>query len=207
MPEPRVFNGVDTPLEHLLGVALGADRRHDEHAAVVQLPDQRLLGRLGEARHLHLLVDEELDAIADVGGVGAQVHAERVGRALLDVRDGAAQLTEVHGGAGDEPEAAGGRGGRGEPRARHPAHAGLHDRVLDADQFAEAGVQSSVHGRQPGTSWLRMPLGSRRAITSVSSGVGGRVSSTVSASASSKPVAVTTSSTVTPGWTLRSRMW
>ena len=48
---------VDAPLEHLLGVALGADRRHDEHAAVVQLPDQRLLGRLGEARHLHALVD------------------------------------------------------------------------------------------------------------------------------------------------------
>ena len=44
---------VDAPLEHLLGVALRADRRHDEHAAVVQLPDQVSLRRLGEARDLH----------------------------------------------------------------------------------------------------------------------------------------------------------
>ena len=40
------------------------------------------------------------------------------------------------------PEPAGRRGRGGEPGARDPAHAGLHDRVLDAEQVAEAGVQA-----------------------------------------------------------------
>ena len=111
---------------------------------------------------------------------------------------------DVHGGAGEDAEPAGLGGGRGEPGTRHPAHAGLHDRVLDPDQVAEAGVQAGVH--QPGTSWLRMPVGSRHAMTASSSAVGARVSATSPSITSSKPVAATTSSTVTPGCTLTRRM-
>ena len=86
-----------------------------------------------------------------------------------------------------------------------PAHAGLHDRVLDADQVAEPGVETV---RASGGHLLVAEAArvESRAMTSSSSAVGARVSGTSASTASSKPVAATTSSTVTPGCTRRSRM-
>ena len=188
---------VDAPPEHLFGVTLRADRRYDEHAAVVQRLDEVFARRLSEARDLHALVDEQLHAVVDIGRVGTEVHAEWARRARLDVGDRVLQLAEVHGGAGEDPERTRLRGGRHQARARHPAHAGLHDRHVDPEEIAQARVQAWVH--QSGSSWRRSPVGSTCSITASSSSVGTRLSGTSPSIASSKPVASTTSSTVTPG--------
>ena len=89
------------------------------------------------------------DAVVDVGGfIGAQIDAERVPRPLLDLRDGPPQLVEVHGGAGQQPEAAGTTGRGGEPRAPDSAH-GLHDGVLDAGSSQNRVWRRSCVRRAP----------------------------------------------------------
>ena len=193
---------------HLLGVAAGADGGHDHHPGVLQLPDQRLLGRQGERRHPHLFPDQQLDPVADVGLVGAQVDAERLRRcASLTSAMTAAELGERHGGGGQDAEPAGLGRGRHQPRPGHPAHAGLHDRVVDADQVAQPGVQRRVvrHaldlagcGPRRGRARCAARPAPRRSAAGSRAPRRGRPARS--------PVAATTSSTVTPGWTDRSRM-
>ncbi len=137
-------DGVHAPLGHLLGVAPGTHRGDDEQPRLLAACDQGRVGRLGEAGHPGPGLDHQLDALVDVGHVGAQVHAEGAARAPADLGDGGGQLVEVHGGRGQNAQPAGLGGGGHQPGARHPAHAGLHQRVADADPLAQLGVQRRV---------------------------------------------------------------
>ncbi|CAB4795548.1 unannotated protein [freshwater metagenome] len=125
-------------------MTLGADRRHHQDAAIVQPRDQRFFWRLSKAGHAHLMIDEQLHAIADVGRVGAHVHAKGLGGAALHIGNCRAELSKVHCGAGQNAKAASIRGSTGEPRPCHPSHAGLNDGVLDAEEFAQIGLQPWV---------------------------------------------------------------
>src|SRR5690606_31352339 len=107
-----------------------------------------------------------------------------------------------------DAEAARVRGGRDQAGARHPAHAGLHDGVLDADQVGQGGAQPRcrcVH--VDGTSFSRIFLGSSTSRMMRScSGVGSGVTGASARPAISKEVFSATSSGVTPGCRLRARM-
>ena len=83
---------VDAPLGDLLGVAARADRRHDDHAVVLELRDLLAPGCERERRDPHPLGDQQVDPVVGVGRVGAQVDAERPVGALLDRVDRVAQL-------------------------------------------------------------------------------------------------------------------
>ena len=121
---------------------------------------------------------------------------------------------------GQDAEAAGVGGGRHQPGAGHPAHAGLHDGIAHPDQLAqlrcaapgEARASPGATSSRPGPDGGRAP-GSRRQllvphpsgsrtsrIRSSSSSVGaGVVGARRSGTTSSKPVASTTSSTLDAG--------
>ncbi len=152
-------------------------------------------GRLGVAGHLDARLHDQRHPILHVGLVGAEVDSEGAVRPLLHLVDRPLQLVEGHGPAGEDPEAAGLAGGRGQPRPRHPAHAGLHDRMADADQLAEPGVRAprSLHlaPAQP----RRVEHARGRA--AAPRRVGRRVSARSLGDDEGKPVASTTSSTVT----------
>ena len=76
-PSPPWAITASTPIvEHLLGVAAGADGRHDEHAGVVAPGDGVVGRRTGEAHEPHALADDERDALGEVGLIGAEVDAE-----------------------------------------------------------------------------------------------------------------------------------
>ena len=76
-------DGVGTPRRDLLGVATGADDRHDRDAGVLQQLHVGFAGRERERRDPHPFVDEQPDTRVGVLGVGAQVHAERTVGARL----------------------------------------------------------------------------------------------------------------------------
>ena len=114
---------VDAHLEHLLGVAAGADGGHHDDAGVVAAGDGVLGGGAGEAHEPHALRHHVGDPLGEVGLVGPEVHAERGVGALLHRVDGRPQLVGRHRDGGEDAEAAGRAGGRGEVGARHPAHA------------------------------------------------------------------------------------
>ena len=95
---------VDAPLGHLLGVAAGAHGGHGDDAGVLELGDDVAAGRLGERRHRHPLADQQVEAVADVGLIGAQVDPEGLVGAVLDVADGAPQLGVGHGGRGQDAQ-------------------------------------------------------------------------------------------------------
>ena len=139
-------HGVHAPLGHLLGVASGADSGDHYHAGRPQTFHGVPTGGLGERGHPHLGGDEMLDPSVDVAGVGPEVDAERCVGGLPDLVDGGDHLVEGHRDGGDDPQAAGPGGGCGEPGAGHPTHAGLDDRVPDAHQVAERGVEAPVGG-------------------------------------------------------------
>ena len=80
----------------------------------------------------------------EVGLVGAEVHAEGAVGAVANAADRLLELRRGHGHRGQDPEAAGRGGGRGQCRARHPPHARLHDRGLDPEALADAGAKALV---------------------------------------------------------------
>ena len=105
-----------------------------------------LLGRLREARDAHAsrAIMSSI-RVEHVRLIGAQVHAERLVGALLDARGSRVSSSgDGHRRRAEDAEAAGVAGRRGEPGARDPAHAGLHDRVADAEQIAEPGVEHAM---------------------------------------------------------------
>jgi hypothetical protein len=112
-----------------------ADRRNHHDAGLFQLRDQIRLGRQRERRHLDALTNQQVDAVNCVACVGADVDAERLVRRCLDLGDRGLQFVERHGRRRQDAEAACVGGRRHQPRTRHPAHPGLHHRMLDADQF------------------------------------------------------------------------
>ena len=87
-PSPPWAITASTPhLEHLLGVAAGADGRHDEDAGVVAAGRRRPWSGAPAKRHEpHALADDERDALVEVGLVGPEVDAERRVGALLHAR-------------------------------------------------------------------------------------------------------------------------
>ena len=114
-------------------------------------------------------------------------------------------LLERHRRRRDDAETAGVGRRRSELRVGHPPHAGLDDRITDAEQRRSARVCSrgsgvEGEGRAHLNSALRAPLGSMtsRRVRS-SSAVGGRDSGTSPSITSSNVVASTIWSTVTPG--------
>ena len=198
----------------LLGVAPRADRRHHDDARVLERLHQPLARRLGEARDLHALAHHERDAVVDVGLVRAQVHAERVvGAALAPRGSPCVSSSKVIVALARMPRPPAALVADGEPRARRPSPspsarsgartpnssvAAAQRRVRHADllrsRVRDFLLAEAVSGRGP--------RGSAR----YSSGVGARVSGTSSGTTSSKPVAATISSTVTPGCTEWSRI-
>ena len=60
---PLGDDGVHPPFGHLLGVAPGADRGHDEQPRLLAAGHQGRVGRLGEAGHPGAGLDHELDAL------------------------------------------------------------------------------------------------------------------------------------------------
>ena len=184
--------------------------------ASLQTGDQGGLGGLGEAGHPHPRSIISSMRSCDVGHVGAQVDAEGPVGAGPHLGDGGGQLVEAHGGRGQDAEPARLGGGRHQPGAGHPAHAGLHERVAHADQFAQAGVERRVGpsgrglaGRASGPhlAVTKAPGSSTLADELELLGRGQAASRPRRpGSPSSKPVAATMSSTVTPGWCERRRM-
>ena len=71
----------------LLGVLGRADRRNHHDAGVFELRDQLWLGRQRERGHLDAFADHQVDAVAGVAGVGADVDAERLVGGCLDLGD------------------------------------------------------------------------------------------------------------------------
>ncbi len=130
-------DGVHAHLEHLLGVASGPHGRHDDDAGLVTAGDGLLGGGTCERHQPHTLADHEGDSLGQVRLVGPEVHPERCVGALLHAAHGVLQLLGGHGDGGEDPEPTGGAGGGGETGARHPPHAGLHDRQPTSDQLAE----------------------------------------------------------------------
>ena len=192
---------VDPPCRDLLRVAARTHGRHDHDALVLQRLHESFARRLGEARDLHAFAHHQRDALINVGLIGSQVHTERLVRPGLHRRDRRREFWDAHRGAREDSEAACRARRCGQSCARHPAHTGLHNRVLHPKEFTRSGVQRRVaHGF--GTSLSRRLCGSiTMRISSSSSAVGARVSGTSLGTTSSNPVAATTSSTVTPGCT------
>ena len=196
---------VDAPRRDLLRVTPRPDGGHDHHTRVLQLLHHRLARCLRERRDAHLDLDDVIDARVDVDRVGAQVHAERLVGRGLHLGNGLLHLREGHGCRGHDAEPARVRCGRSELGIGHPTHAGLHDRVADAEQRRDAGLEARIVDHL--NSALRAPLGSMtvRSISS-SASVGRRVVGMSPSITSAKVVASTTCSTVTPGCVDTSRM-
>ena len=131
-----------------------------------------------EGRDLHALRDEQLDPGRGIGRVGTEVHAEGLVGALLRLVDRGHELVVVEGPRGDDPQRAGVRRRRREARPRHPAHAGLHDRPVDAAEVTERGVErrsvsSSASRSDPGSRTSRSSRRSSSVGTRDSGDVGG----------------------------------
>src|SRR5699024_2543565 len=143
------------------------------------------------------------------------------GGELFGPDDGGLELRVRHGGRGDDAQPPGVGGGRSQLGAGDPAHAGLDDRVLHADESGEVSRQCGGAGgagrgvvvvvapffSTAGTSRLRMPRGSITSrIRRSSSADGSRVTPASARPATSKPVFAATSSAVTPGCRVTARM-
>ena len=137
-------HGVDPPLEHLLGMASGADRRDAERAGIVNACDRVLRRRSRERHDADAFADHERDAAFEVRLVGAEVDSERGVGARLYVADGGPQLVVGHRDRREDAEPARRARGRGEPRAGDPAHPRLHDRPADAGKLTEPRVERRV---------------------------------------------------------------
>ena len=186
---------VGAPPGHLLGVLGQTDRRNHHHACLFELRDQVGLGRQRERRDLDALTDQQVDALVRVTGVGADVDPERLVGGGLHLRDRGLKFVERHGRRREDAKAAGVRGRRHQPRTRHPAHPGLHDRMLDADQFGQRGAKAGHR-----ISLSRNALGSITSrISFCSSSVGSRVVSASSRPCTSNEVFSATCSASTPG--------
>ena len=61
--------------------------------------------------------------------------------AALTLATAVCEFVERHGRRRQDAEAAGVGGRRHQPRTRHPAHPGLHHRMLDADQLGQRRAQ------------------------------------------------------------------
>ncbi len=133
---------IDAPGLHLLRMAPSANRRHREHAGVLEGLDDALARRLCEAGDLDLLANEKVDALHDVGLIGTHVDAERLVGPAFDLRNRLLQLAKRHGRGGQNTETTGPAGGRGEARTGHPTHPGLNDWVFDTEHVADARVES-----------------------------------------------------------------
>ena len=119
-------------------------------------------------------------------------------------RIAARELVVGHRRRREDPERARVRGRADEPRARDPAHAGLHDRHVDAEQVADRRAEASRIRDFLLAQAVRVDDLADPAQLVV--GRAAAYSGTSPSIASSKPVAATTSSTVTPGCTERSRI-
>ena len=212
---PLGDDGVHPPFGHLLGVAPGTDRGHDEEPRLLAAGHEGRVGRLGEAGHPGAGLDHQLDALVHVGHVGAQVDAEgalrcgraprrwprRARRASWWPRPGCRARRPRRwrrpGGGRPPSPCRSARAGKRTPTRSHSV--GVQRRVAAASRrrprsaphlavAQRARVQHDAH---------EVELLGRRA---------GGSRPTSSGTASSKPVAATMSSTVTPGWYERSRM-
>ncbi len=186
---------IGAPRRHFAGV-LGRAHRRDHHGASLFQPgDQLLPWRQCERGNFHALVDHQVYAVVGVGCVRADVDAERPGRGRLDFAYRVRQFVQRHGRRRENSQTAGVRSRRHQARTGHPAHSGLHHRMLDADQLGQRCPKS--HTR---TSLSRRFFGSITFwISSNSSPSGNRVRSASSSPCTSNDVACRTSSGVTPG--------
>ena len=115
--------------------------------------------------------------------------------ATLHLGDGAASSSRLMVAEARIPSPPASAGGGHQPRAGHPAHAGLHQRVAHTDPLAQLGVERRVQRRRrapwPAASALssapavaQRPGSSTTRMSSSSSGVGRRVSATSSGTVS-----------------------
>ena len=132
---------VGAPRRHLARVLGETDGRNHHGAGLFELADQFLLGRQRERRDLHAFADHQIHPVGGVAGVGADVHAERLVGGCFDLPDRDGQLVERHGRRSEDAEPARVGCRRDQPRAGHPSHTGLDDRVFDADQLGERCTQ------------------------------------------------------------------
>ena len=201
---------VDAPLRDLLGVALGADRRDDDHArrpcsSLDQRPRSAPARTTRRARRSRI--------IRSMRSAASAWSARRLTPNGLSVRSltsliARAQLVERHRRRREDAErrrpsavAAVSRG------AGDPAHARLHDRVL-ARRTGRTAACAARRARQRRDFGLASAFGidHRRRSGAARRRSAGATLGTSSGMTSSKPVAATTSSTVTPGCTERRRM-
>ena len=142
-------DGVDAHLEHLLGVAAGADGGHDQHAGVVAAGDRVLGRRAGEAHEPHALARRRRPTRSARSGWSARKFTPK-GRSVrsLHLGDLLAQLVGRHGDGGEDAEAAGRAGRRRQPGAGHPAHPGLHDGQVAARPARRTGCAADLTPRQ-----------------------------------------------------------
>ena len=152
---------VDAPLGDLLGVALGADRRHDDaRRASLQLPRSVARSAPGRSTPPSRRSSISRSTRSSTSAASARRFTPNglVGARPCTSRIAAAQLGRGHRGAGEDAEPA---GRARSPTVRRapgdPAHAGLHDRVLDAEQVADAAC-AGARCISSGTSWSRRPV-------------------------------------------------
>ena len=108
------------------------------------------LGRHAEAgdEHRGAALDDLLDLADQVPGHGGeQVDAERLVRGLADLGDLGHHPLVGHGRGAEaaEPSGLGHRGHQG--GVGHAAHAGQHDRVVDAEHVGQSGLHLGLLGR------------------------------------------------------------
>ena len=167
---------VRAPRRDLLGMAAGADGRDDDHARVLQLG--RSAPATGPGRTTRPAPPPRR-AIRTrsprVTRVRPQIDPERRVRTGPDLPDRRAQLLRRSSWRRREcPARPAFGGGRDQPGPRHPAHAGLHDRVPHADRARSARVSHPDVRHGPSTSRSRRPSGSMTSRISRSS-LGGRL--------------------------------
>ena len=194
---------VDAPRRDLLGVTARADRRHDARSPAsfsVLICCSRGASANDATRH----------ALADRAGrrarrrprrrrAGSRRTAGRCAPSLRGSRPRAGRSVIVA--DARMPSAPALRGRADEPGAGDPSHAGLHDRHVDAEQIADrracrraSRVRDFLLAEAVRVDHLADPA--QLVVGRQARSRGRRRRST-----SSKPVAATTSSTVTPGWT------
>src|SRR5581483_5744417 len=186
-------------------MARGADRGDHHDAVILEPRDQVLLGCQREGGDLDPVPDQQFTAVQRVAGVGAQVDAEGRIRTVLDLDDRLLEFGQRHGRRRQNAQTSGASGAGDQARAGHPAHAGLHDRVLDPDELGERSTQHLLD-HWFGTSRSRRPFGSSISRINMSSPTdGSRVVGTSPSTWISNADAAWTSSTLTPGCSDSSR--
>ena len=94
-----------------------------------------------------------VDPLLDVDCVGAQVDAERLVGALVDLVDRRDHLLERHRGGGEDAEPTRVGGTADQRAAGDPTHPGLPDRESTAEEFGctclQAGIDAVGHTPDP----------------------------------------------------------